>query len=107
MLLENNGYPGDTRVRREALALVDAGFKVTVIAPKEGPQEPYEVVNGVSVYRYPAPHEHDSVIGFCVGVYILNSCSFFCIAQSVGARRFSGNSCTQSARYPLCGRCIF
>ena len=77
MLLENNGYPGDTRVRREALALVDAGFKVTVIAPKEGPQIPYEVVNGVSVYRYAAPYENDSVLGFAWEFIYSTAAAFF------------------------------
>ena len=64
MLLENNAYPGDTRVRREALALVDAGFEVTVIAPREVDQPVMETVQGVRVYRYAAPVEHDSVLGF-------------------------------------------
>lgn len=64
MLLENNGYPGDTRVRREALALVEAGFDVAVIAPKEGIQPSREIVDGVHVYRYPPPIEKNSVLGF-------------------------------------------
>ena len=33
MVAENTGYPSDTRVRLEALALTAAGFVVTVIAP--------------------------------------------------------------------------
>ena len=65
MLLENNGYPGDTRVRREALALVDEGFSVTVIAPREEEEElGRDIVDGVVIYRYPPPPENDSVIGF-------------------------------------------
>ena len=64
MLLENNGYPGDTRVRREALALVEAGFQVSVIAPTEGKQPSKEMVDGVYVHRYPAPAEYDSILGF-------------------------------------------
>ena len=33
MLLENGSYPSDSRVRREAMTLVAAGYKVTVISP--------------------------------------------------------------------------
>ncbi len=64
MLVENNAYPGDTRVRREALALTQAGFSVTVIAPREGEQQRRDIVNGVKVYRYPEPTERDSFWGF-------------------------------------------
>ncbi|MEZ4700073.1 MAG: glycosyltransferase family 4 protein [Rhodothermales bacterium] len=64
MLLENNPYPGDTRVRREAVALVEAGYHVTVIAPRGDGEPPEDRVAGVSVYRYPPPPENKSVIGF-------------------------------------------
>jgi glycosyltransferase involved in cell wall biosynthesis len=64
MLLENNPYPDDTRVRREALALVDAGYRVTVIAPRDPGQPPEEIVAGVSVYRYPPPRSNSSVLGY-------------------------------------------
>ncbi len=37
MLLENNPYPKDVRVRQEAAALVAAGYQVTVVCPS-GPQ---------------------------------------------------------------------
>lgn len=55
MLLENNPYPGDIRVRREANSLVDAGFQVTVISPGKWKLPRYENVNGVHVYRFLAP----------------------------------------------------
>ena len=77
MLLENNGYPGDTRVRREALALVEAGFQVAVIAPREGVQVPHEVVDGVHVYRYPPPAENDSVLGFAWEFFYSTCAAFF------------------------------
>ncbi|MDZ4698874.1 MAG: glycosyltransferase family 4 protein [Rhodothermales bacterium] len=64
MLLENNPYPGDTRVRREARALVDAGYRVTVIAPRDPDELPREQVAGVSVYRYSPPRSNTSVLGF-------------------------------------------
>jgi glycosyltransferase involved in cell wall biosynthesis len=55
MLVENNSYPKDSRVRKEAQALADAGYLVTVISPAEREQTLHEVMNGVIVYRFPAP----------------------------------------------------
>jgi len=55
LLVENNSYPFDFRVRREAQALLEAGYQVSVIAPR-GPAQPWtEDIEGVSVYRFPAP----------------------------------------------------
>ncbi|MEM4847074.1 MAG: glycosyltransferase family 4 protein [Thermosphaera sp.] len=64
MLLENQTYPQDPRVRREATALVDAGYRVYVIAPKRKDQPLQEVIDGVCVYRYPAPPAANSVLGY-------------------------------------------
>jgi hypothetical protein len=52
MLLENNPYPQDVRVRSEAESLVRAGHCVTVVAPR-GPGQPrHERVTGVEVIRF-------------------------------------------------------
>jgi len=85
MLLENNGYPGDTRVRREALALVEAGFQVAVIAPREGVEPSHEIVDGVSVYRYPPPKENDSVLGFA-WEFFYSTCAAFLVSFKVAMR---------------------
>ena len=53
MLLENNPYPHDVRVRREAEALTAAGYRVTVVAPRRGNQPRRELVDGVQVRRFP------------------------------------------------------
>jgi glycosyltransferase involved in cell wall biosynthesis len=64
MLLENNPYPQDPRVRREARALTDAGYQVTIICPSD-PKQPWrELVDGVRVYRYPAPPSPSGVLGY-------------------------------------------
>jgi len=55
LLVENNGYPRDFRVRREAHALRDHGFKVSVVCPREGTERWHEELDGVAVYRFPAP----------------------------------------------------
>ena len=64
MLLENMPFPQDVRVRREANALHAAGYRVTVICPV-GKGQPYrETVNGVRVYRYPAPRAAIGFLGY-------------------------------------------
>src|SRR5438105_8069157 len=55
MLVENNSYPQDPRVRHEARALTDAGYQVTVISPAGPRQRWRETIDGVHGYRSPAP----------------------------------------------------
>lgn len=64
MLLENNPYPRDVRVRQEAQTLREAGHTVMVISQKAPDQPTYEVVNGVRTYRYPTPPEFDGFLGY-------------------------------------------
>jgi glycosyltransferase involved in cell wall biosynthesis len=52
MLLENNPYPRDVRVRAEAETLVRAGYEVAVVAPRGHGQPRRETVNGVEVRRF-------------------------------------------------------
>jgi glycosyltransferase involved in cell wall biosynthesis len=52
MLVENNPYPQDVRVRSEAQSLARAGHEVTVIAPRERSQSRYDIVDGVRVVRF-------------------------------------------------------
>lgn len=52
MLLENNHYPQDTRVRHEAESLVAAGHRVEVVAPRAAGQLALEGVGGVTVRRF-------------------------------------------------------
>jgi len=52
MLVENH-FPQDTRVRNEAALLTDAGYKVAVIALRKRSQASRETVDGVEVYRLP------------------------------------------------------
>ncbi len=71
MLLENAHYPQDTRPLREAQTLVAAGYRVAIICPRRGlrdgkPQRWRENLDGVEVYRYPAPYTTDGAVGFLV-----------------------------------------
>jgi len=54
MLVENNSYPKDPRVRKQSQALCKAGYQVTVISPAEPQQKLHERIDGVNVYRFPA-----------------------------------------------------
>src|ERR687890_577836 len=51
MLLENNPFPQDPRPRREARALLDAGFQVSIICPSVSNQPWRECVEGGNGYR--------------------------------------------------------
>lgn len=66
MLLENNAYPQDSRVRKEAETLINAGFQLSIIAPREKGQTWTETVDGVHVYRYPAPVEASGFLGYII-----------------------------------------
>jgi glycosyltransferase involved in cell wall biosynthesis len=55
LVVENNSYPRDFRVRREAQTLRDSGCQVSVIAPRDPAQSWFEEVDDVCVYRFPAP----------------------------------------------------
>jgi glycosyltransferase involved in cell wall biosynthesis len=52
MLLENH-YPKDPRVRNEANTLLKAGYKVSIISLKGKHDKFHETINGVKVYRVP------------------------------------------------------
>lgn len=55
-LSENLTLPFDRRVWMELNALREAGYEVSAICPMgEGGRAPHEVLNGIHVWRYPAP----------------------------------------------------
>ncbi len=64
MAVANNNYPADSRVRNEAQSLADAGHELTVIAPRGRNQSHHETINGVRVFRYPAPPRGRGVIAY-------------------------------------------
>jgi glycosyltransferase involved in cell wall biosynthesis len=53
LMLVENCYPEDTRVRNEATLLQSAGYEVTVVSFKAGTKPTYQVIEGVRVYRMP------------------------------------------------------
>ena len=64
MLLQNCSYPRDDRVRREARALTAGGYQVSVIARRAPGQRRVETLEGVRVYRFPAPPSADGFLGY-------------------------------------------
>ena len=64
MILENSGYPEDTRVAMEANSLTDAGYQVSLICPTGKRKSRYELVGQVHVYRYPAPPDWGGFWGY-------------------------------------------
>jgi glycosyltransferase involved in cell wall biosynthesis len=64
MIVENNGYPFDVRVRGEAESLVEAGYHVTVLCPSKSIRPFNEVINGVKVCRFPTPPQGRGITGY-------------------------------------------
>ncbi len=64
MLLENNPYPHDGRVRREAQTLIAAGYQVSIISPGRKTQPWRETIDGVQAFRYPEPLQADGLFGY-------------------------------------------
>jgi len=55
MLVENMSVPADRRVWAEARTLLAGGYRVSVVCPagRGRDREPFELVEGVAVHRYP------------------------------------------------------
>lgn len=65
IVVENAPIPFDTRVRKEAFSLHDAGYEVTVLCPRaKGAELGYEMIGGVRVYRHPMPEDGNSALGY-------------------------------------------
>lgn len=65
MLLENNPYSQDNRVKQEAVSLANAGYYVTVICPKPKNGKFYdEVADNIALFQYPAPPEGDGIMNY-------------------------------------------
>jgi glycosyltransferase involved in cell wall biosynthesis len=65
MILENGSYPEDTRVYLEAVALTQVGHQVSVICRSGwNHSRKCETIDGVRVYRYPAPPDVSWLLGY-------------------------------------------
>jgi glycosyltransferase involved in cell wall biosynthesis len=65
IIVENMSVPLDFRVWKQARSLRDAGYEVTALCPKaERYKKTYEFLEGVHIYRYPAPKEGESPLEY-------------------------------------------
>jgi len=67
IIVENLTMPLDRRVWQEARTLRDSGYTVCVVCPVGGKYTaPYEVLEGIHVFRHPLPYEADGPLGYLV-----------------------------------------
>lgn len=65
IIVENLPVPFDRRVWKEACALNDAGYQVTVLCPRaKHYMDRHVLLNGVEVYRHPAIREGNGLFGY-------------------------------------------
>lgn len=74
MLLQEY-YPKDTRVRKEAQAILESGHSLDIICLKDTNEIPFEIVDGVNVHRIDIPKKRGSKIR-----YIFEYFSFFALS---------------------------
>lgn len=89
LLVENLSVPFDRRVWQEALALKRANWQVCVICPRMVDRTPYELLEGVHVYRYPLPYTARRALGYLIE-YPWALCLTFLYASYVFLRRGFG-----------------
>ena len=77
MLIENGSFPFDRRMRHLAEALLQAGYKVSVICPKadDHDQSSFEICDGARVYRYPMLFQASKRWGY----FLEYSWALFCL----------------------------
>lgn len=65
IIVENLPVPFDKRVWKEASALTENGYQVTVLCPRgKGYEQGHEVIDGIHIYRHPMPEEGNSTLGY-------------------------------------------
>lgn len=65
IVVENLPVPLDRRVWQESCALRDAGYEIVVICPRmRGYTKPYELVEGIHIYRHWISEEAGGFVGF-------------------------------------------
>ena len=65
-LLAHCAYPLDRRFASSMESLVQAGYRVAVISPKEADQVTRETIKGVHVYRFSVPNFGDGVLSYII-----------------------------------------
>jgi glycosyltransferase involved in cell wall biosynthesis len=67
IIVENLPVPFDGRVWKEARALHQHGYEVSVLSPRgKGFRRAHEILEGVHIYRHPMPPEGNTPLGYLV-----------------------------------------
>jgi glycosyltransferase involved in cell wall biosynthesis len=78
IIVENLPVPFDGRVWKEAVALREHGYAVTVLSPKgKGYAKGYELLAGVHIYRHPMREEGNSALGYVLEYVLAMFWEFF------------------------------
>ena len=73
MILSDNIFPPDIRVKKETKALINAGHKIFLIARRGDNQIKKETVDGVHVYRIDYPFRTIPLIGGSLYFFIYSA----------------------------------
>src|SRR6476661_379258 len=80
IIVENSPVPRDRRVWKEATALQQDGYEVTVLSPRgeNGYEKGFEVIEGIHIYRHPRPKEREGALGYVLeyGTAFLLECLY-------------------------------
>src|SRR4051794_4017359 len=82
LLSENLPFARDRRIKREALALKEAGYKVSVVCPRDSEKESASRVSidGVSVHSYGQPWQGSGIFSYFLEYSWAILCSFSILA---------------------------
>ncbi len=79
LIIQDDGYPADTRARNEVKTLVSAGYQVSVISPSFGIGRLAEDSGGANIYRFPSWRRSKGYLGYALeysysiaAIYILS-----------------------------------
>lgn len=86
MLVENNPFWRDVRVRQEAQALKDAGYAVSVICPGMDGRKFHEEMEGIHIFTYPPPYQGRGFIGYAYE-YGYSLLAMFLVSLYVAVRK--------------------
>ncbi len=88
IVVENLPVPLDRRVWLEATTLQQAGYEVSIISPMgRGWDKPYEIIDGVHIYRHSEPPEAHSGAMAYAREYLHATWFWFRLARTVWKRR--------------------
>jgi glycosyltransferase involved in cell wall biosynthesis len=89
IIVENLPVPLDRRVWKEASALRDAGYVVSVICPKgkSSHTASYEILEGIHIYRHPS-WEASSAVGYLLEYGMALVAELYLILKVFGRTRF-------------------